>query len=205
MRAVLVKLISLLLGGTGLQPSLLLWLAGLMVAIQRLLPQQYREALQLMMGRSSAHYRLYGRVHRWCLLTWSQLFALGFMLSAIAWFVFRLSTTDMAFVWSTTLDIEPQTMAITNSLALPWASGTPSDDRSRHHQENAIFPCASQRVAARRTCRGTRALVAVCARRHDHVRPGATSARADDVPVAAAWPCAGLCCTRLGLPRCLIA
>ena len=126
MRAVLVKLISLLLGGTGLQPSLLLWLVGVMVAIQRLLPQQYREALQLMMGRSSAHYRLYGRVHRWCLLTWSQLFTLGFMLSAIAWFVFRLSTTDMAFVWSTTLDIEPQTMAvITNSLALPWAHLAP--------------------------------------------------------------------------------
>ena len=35
---------------------------------------------------------------------WSQLFTLGFLLSAIAWFVFRLSTTDMAFVWSTTLD-----------------------------------------------------------------------------------------------------
>ena len=48
------------------------------------------------------------------------------MLSAIAWFVFRLSTTDMAFVWSTTLDIEPQTMAvITNSLALPWAHLAP--------------------------------------------------------------------------------
>ena len=46
--------------------------------------------------------------------------------SAIAWFVFRLSTTDMAFVWSTTLDIEPQTMAaITNSLALPWTHLAP--------------------------------------------------------------------------------
>ena len=67
--------------------------------------------MQLTLGRSSAHYRLYGRVHRWTLLTWAQVFALGFMLSAIAWFVFRLSTTDMAFVWSTTLDIEPQTLA----------------------------------------------------------------------------------------------
>ena len=121
MRAALFKLIPLLLGRSGLQPSLSLWFAAVMAVIQRLLPQQYREAMQLALGWSSAHYRLYGRVHRWSLLMWSQLFALGFMLSAIAWFVFRLSTTDMAFVWSTTLDIEPQTMAaITNSLALPW-------------------------------------------------------------------------------------
>lgn len=126
MRAVLGKLIPLLLGRPGLQPSLSLWFAALMALIQRLLPQQYREAMQLMLGWSRAHYRLYGRVHRWSLLTWSQLFALAFMLSAIAWFVFRLSTTDMAFVWSTTLDIEPQTMAaITNSLALPWTHLAP--------------------------------------------------------------------------------
>ena len=126
MRAVLGKLIPLLLGRPGLQPSLSLGGAALMALIQRLLPQQSREAMQLMLGRSSAHYRLYGRVHRWSLLTWSQVFALGFMLSAIAWFVFRLATTDMAFVWSTTLDIEPQTMvAITNSLALPWTHLAP--------------------------------------------------------------------------------
>ena len=126
MRAVLGKLIPLLCGRPGLQPSLSLWFAALMALLQRLLPQQYREAVQLTLGRSSAHYRLYGRVHRWSLLTWSQLFALGFMLSAIAWFVFRLSTTDMAFVWSTTLDIEPQTLAaITNTLALPWTSLAP--------------------------------------------------------------------------------
>jgi hypothetical protein len=126
MRVVLGKLVPLLFGRPGLQPSLSLWFAALMALIQRLLPQQYREAMQLTLGRGSAHYRLYGRVHRWSLLTWSQLFALGFMLSAIAWFVFRLSTTDMAFVWSTTLDIEPQTLAaITNSLALPWTHLAP--------------------------------------------------------------------------------
>ena len=120
-RVVLGTLIPLLLGRSGLQPSLSLWFAALMALLQRLLPQQYREVMQLTLGWSRAHYRLYGRVHRWSLLTWSQVFALGFQLSAIAWFVFRLSTTDMAFVWSTTLDIEPQTMAaITHSLALPW-------------------------------------------------------------------------------------
>ena len=121
MREVLVKLVPLLLGRTGLPQSLSLWSAWLIAAIQRLLPQQYREAMQLTIGRSSAHYRLYGRLHRWMLLTWSQLFTIGFLLSAIAWFVFRLSTTDMAFVWSTTFEVEPQTMAvITDSLALPW-------------------------------------------------------------------------------------
>jgi uncharacterized protein DUF2868 len=126
MRALLGTLIPLLLGRSGLQPSLSLWFAALMALLQRLLPQQYREAMQLTLGWSRAHYRLYGRVYRWSLLTWSQVFALGFQLSAIAWFVFRLSTTDMAFVWSTTLDIEPQTMAaITNSLALPWTSLAP--------------------------------------------------------------------------------
>ena len=126
MRAMLGKLIPLLLGRPGLQPSLSLWCAALMALIQRCLPQRYREAMQLTLGWSRAHYRLYGRVHRWSLLTWSQVFALGFMCSAIAWFVFRLSTTDMAFVWSTTLDIEPQTMAaITNSLALPWTHLVP--------------------------------------------------------------------------------
>ena len=121
MRAVLGQLILLLFGRTGWPQSLALWFTALLALIQRLLPQQYRETILLTIGRGSAHYRLYGRLHRWFLLTGSQLFALCFMLSAIAWFVFRLSTTDMAFVWSTTFDVQPQTLAaLTNGLALPW-------------------------------------------------------------------------------------
>ncbi len=44
MRAMLGKLIPLLLGRPGLQPSLSLWCAALMALLQRCLPQQYREA-----------------------------------------------------------------------------------------------------------------------------------------------------------------
>jgi hypothetical protein len=121
LRAVLSQLILLLFGRTEWPQSLALWFTALLALIQRFLPQQYRETLLLTIGRGSAHYRLYGRLHRWFLLTGSQLFALSFMLSAIAWLVFRLSTTDMAFVWSTTFDIQPQTLAaLTNGLALPW-------------------------------------------------------------------------------------
>jgi hypothetical protein len=126
MRAVLGRLLVLLFGRTGWPQSLSLWFAALLALIQRLLPQHYRETILLTIGRGSAHYRLYGRLHRWFLLTGSQLFALSFTLSAIAWFVFRLSTTDMAFVWSTTFDIQPQMLAaLTNGLALPWQDLAP--------------------------------------------------------------------------------
>jgi hypothetical protein len=120
-RAVLGQLLLLLFGRSGWPQLLSPGFAALLALLQRLLPQQYRLTILLTIGRGSAHYRLYGRLHRWFLLTGSQLFALSFTLSAIAWFVFRLSTTDMAFVWSTTFDVQPQTLAaLTNGLALPW-------------------------------------------------------------------------------------
>ena len=188
MRAMLGKLIPLLLGRPGLQPSLSLWCAALMALLQRCLPQRYREAMQLTLGWSRAHYRLYGRVHRWSLLTWSQVFALGFMCSAIAWFVFRLSTTDGVCVEHNAGyraaddggDHQQPGTAVTHLAPRRRSTlATPSETHGISARIIVWYP--------RGACRGTRALVAVCPRRHDYVRRGATSARtAAAVPVAAA-------------------
>ena len=94
------------------------WVAGL----TRLLPTETRGALERMTGRGNAHGALYGRVQKWQLLTWSQAFALAFNVGAIAGTVQLIVGSDLAFGWSTTLNVDEQDMVgLTDTLSLPWA------------------------------------------------------------------------------------
>lgn len=116
-----------------LQESLSMLLAGLIGIVMRLLPQQYRDLLQQTVGRASAHRRVYGRFHKWILLRWSQWFTVVFYTGAIVWFGYLIVSRDLAFTWSTTIEIEArQIHRITQTLALPWSSwlapANPSED-----------------------------------------------------------------------------
>ena len=99
------------------------WVAGL----TRLLPADFfasevRDALERMTGRGDAHGVLYGRVQKWQLLAWSQAFALAFNIGAIAGAVQLIVGSDLAFGWSTTLDVDERAMKrLTDTLSLPWA------------------------------------------------------------------------------------
>ncbi|XAL98551.1 DUF2868 domain-containing protein [Phycisphaeraceae bacterium D3-23] len=89
--------------------------------LARLMPQPMREALAASIGRAGAHRRVYGRVQLWAVVRWSQLFAVAFNVAAAAVFVSLVVFTDLLFVWSTTLDVEPESFhALTSAVALPW-------------------------------------------------------------------------------------
>lgn len=109
-------------GVSGVQEALRLASPGRLAFVgARLLPQDMREALSAALGRSGAHQRVYGRVQLWAILRWSQLYAVAVNLAAAGVFLYLVVVSDLAFSWSTTLDIAPkQFHTITHGLAAPW-------------------------------------------------------------------------------------
>ncbi|MGH8578764.1 MAG: DUF2868 domain-containing protein [Gammaproteobacteria bacterium] len=94
--------------------------------LARLLAQRYREALSSALGWGKAHHTLFGRVHKWMGLLWSQQFAVAFNLGALIGCVHLIIFSDLAFGWSTTLDVEGAFFhRVVSALALPWASWFP--------------------------------------------------------------------------------
>ena len=95
------------------------WLATLAT---RWLPGETRAALQRIVGRAGGHQRVYGRVQKWQVLGWSQAMAVAFNLAALSGALQLILFSDLAFSWSTTLDVQPSVMhALTEALSLPWA------------------------------------------------------------------------------------
>ena len=95
------------------------WLATLAT---RWLPGETRAALERIVGRAGRHRRVYGRVQKWQVLNWSQAMAVAFNLAALAGTLQLIVASDLAFSWSTTLDVEPTAMhRLTQALSLPWA------------------------------------------------------------------------------------
>ncbi len=116
---------------SSLNASRAMILTGIMGMITQVLPQPYREALQEAAGRQEAYRRVYGRMQKWMLLSWSQTFTLAFVLGALLWFAYRLVVTDLAFAWSTTLQTEQSDalygwmQRLTDTLAMPWSAFWP--------------------------------------------------------------------------------
>jgi hypothetical protein len=146
-------------GLSSVQESLSLLSAGLIAVTSRLLPQQYRDALQQALGQATAHQRVYGRVQKWLLVRWKQWFAVAFHIGAIAWFGYLIVSRDLAFTWSTTLDVqEQQVQQISRALAMPWATlwpeARPDDEliRATHYfrvQEHVLTEGVSPAVLGR--------------------------------------------------------
>ena len=64
---------------------------------------------------------------KWKLRYWTQLSAIFYMLGALGWLTLKIATTDLAFSWSTTLNISPNTMnAFTSVIAAPWSAWVPA-------------------------------------------------------------------------------
>jgi hypothetical protein len=92
-------------------------------AMARLLPQAQREALGSMLGRGRVHQKLFGDVQRWGVLLASQLFGVAFHMGALSGCLYLVLFTDLAFGWSTTLDINSGELhRITQTLSIPWAA-----------------------------------------------------------------------------------
>jgi len=92
------------------------------LAIAHLFPQSYRDAFASALGRGRVHQKLFGDVQRWALLVGSQSFGVAFNLGALWGCLYLVLFTDLAFGWSTTLDIESSSLhELTRALSVPWA------------------------------------------------------------------------------------
>ena len=73
-------------------------------------------------GRASA-----GRFAKWQLMRWSQVAAVGFNVGALVTAVLLVTFTDLAFRWSTTLDLDGELVTrIVHAIAWPWHALVPS-------------------------------------------------------------------------------
>lgn len=118
------------------------WLrsAGLGRLALRLVPAATRADVEVVLGRMTAHSRLYGRVQRGQLLLWSQAagltFGIGALLATLTYVVF----TDLAFGWSTTLEIDArQVHRVLAAFATPWATLWPDANPSLELVEATRF------------------------------------------------------------------
>lgn len=67
------------------------------------------------------------RMAKWQMLYWSQVAAIGFNLGALAAAVSLIAFTDLAFGWSTTLDVDnEQATRIVHAVATPWQAAAPA-------------------------------------------------------------------------------
>lgn len=72
-------------------------------------------------GRFMARRSLYGGVERWVLFRTMQVGAVAFNIGAIATFIAAVSFTDLAFAWSTTLQVGAEGLQrFCEGLAAPW-------------------------------------------------------------------------------------
>jgi len=72
-------------------------------------------------GRFLARRSLYGGVERWVLFRAMQLGAVAFNVGAISTFIAAVSFTDLAFAWSTTLQVGAEGLQrFCEGLAAPW-------------------------------------------------------------------------------------
>ncbi|MEO1235421.1 MAG: DUF2868 domain-containing protein [Planctomycetota bacterium] len=95
--------------------------------VARWLPRETREALGSITGRAGRHERVYGRVQKWQVLTWSQAMAVAFHTAALVGALQLIVFSDLGFGWSTTLDVEAaEVHGLTEALAVPWAWAWPA-------------------------------------------------------------------------------
>lgn len=107
--------VELLVGG-------LRWLSTGRIAM-RLVPAAQRDALAAFWGRGVGHGRLYGTAQKWLLLAVSQAAALAFGVGAVVGTLGLVVFTDLAFGWSTTLEIASADFhRVVWWLARPWSA-----------------------------------------------------------------------------------
>ena len=136
-------------GLRSIQESIGVLSPGQWVAVlKRWLPQRYRETFLDASGTARAHQAQFGRVQKWAALEAAQVFAVGFYTTVLAVFLSLVFFKDMAFGWSTTLQVDARDMQkITQTLATPWAwawpQASPSPqviEQSRYYRWKSMAP-----------------------------------------------------------------
>lgn len=89
------------------------------------------QSLDTVLAEAAATQRKFADVHKWLLLAAGQMFAVAFNAGLLAAYLTLVVFTDLAFGWSTTLDVDAgRVQLLVEGLALPWknwlASALPS-------------------------------------------------------------------------------
>lgn len=123
--AMLPQSITRWLPGFSSFQQLLRWFSPgrLQKIFSRFMPVTEREGIIQLLGR---HQQVYAGVGKWQVFSWSQLFGMVFNLAALITVFVLIATRDIAFGWSSTLDIAPASiLAVTNFLSWPWHAWLP--------------------------------------------------------------------------------
>lgn len=79
------------------------------------------QRLDGVLADAAAARRKYGEVRKWLLLTAGQMFAVAFNAGLLAVYLTLVIFTDLAFGWSSTLDVDAaRVQIVVETLALPW-------------------------------------------------------------------------------------
>jgi hypothetical protein len=111
--------------------SLLPWLQGVVVHLSRMrwIDRLTRgtgstegDDLEAIFNQLRLRQTIYGGVQQWLLFTFVQRMATGFNLAALVTSLYMVTFHDLAFGWSTTLDIKPAGLAdLLAAIATPWS------------------------------------------------------------------------------------
>lgn len=79
------------------------------------------KSVDVALGRLKAHEAVYGNVERWFLIRLSQVFGVTFNVAALLTFLYLVTFSDLAFGWSTTLELSAQQFQdMVSVLSEPW-------------------------------------------------------------------------------------
>ena len=100
-------------------------------AVRGWLPATDSDEVSALWGRRRAHGQLYGDVERWQLVALSQAFGVAFNAAALATCLYLVTFSDLAFGWSSTLNLDTGSFhSFISALSAPWewavSEGSPS-------------------------------------------------------------------------------
>jgi hypothetical protein len=123
----------------------------------RYLPEEYRHRAAALLGEGRAHRLLFGRLEKWLVVSSSQFFAVAFNCGALLACLYLVSFSDLAFAWSTTLQVTAADIhSLTTFLSAPWRNLVPEADpslalieASRYYRlKEGLLPAAGQQAGA---------------------------------------------------------
>ena len=99
--------------------------------VTRLMPSSTRARVSGILGAGRSHVTIHGREQKWAVIHSSQVFAVAFYVGVLLRAMYLVAFSDLAFSWSTTLNVDPEEFhGVTSALARPWVAWFPAADPS---------------------------------------------------------------------------
>ncbi len=125
--AMLPSFVSRRLPGFSSIQEMLKWFSPgrLQGLISRFMSKSEQSEIAQLLGRNQKIFAIIGK---WQIFSWSQLFGVSFNFAALITLFVLIAVKDIAFGWSTTLDVQAETiLGLTDFLSWPWQIWLPSE------------------------------------------------------------------------------